>query len=286
MGEKSQAFATIGGKGSRAARVSLGRRRWPARVIMLGYLVAAAVLPLVGLFVVSLQSFWSADIEWGGLNFDAYREILDRPVLKEGLQNSLVLAAVCATVVVLVAVLITHLTVVRGGRGSRSLDAVLRSPAAIPHIVFALALIAAFGGPPFGWNGTLLILMAAYVVMYFPQANFYCTAALQQVGRPLIEASSVSGAGDTRTLRRVLLPLMIPAVISGWALIFVLMSGDITASAMLASTRTPVVGFVMLDQWTSGSYPTIAALGVTLTLISTTVVVIALTVRERFRFNR
>lgn len=96
----------------------------------------------------------------------------------------------------------------------------------------------------------------------------------------------MSGAKGGRTLRRILLPLMLPAVISGWALIFVLMSGDITASAMLASTRTPVVGFVMLDQWTSGSYPTIAAMGVTLTLISTFIVVIALALRERFRFNR
>ena len=79
---------------------------------------------------------------------------------------------------------------------------------------------------------------------------------------------------------------MTPSLIAAWALIFVLMSGDITASAMLASTRTPVVGFVMLDQWGSGSYPTIAALGVTLTLVSTTVVLFALAVRHRLRYDR
>lgn len=282
----SQAFATIGGKGGHGAVVELGRLRTPARLALLGYVFLASVLPLLGLVLVSLQSFWRADVDWGALSFASYSDMLDRATTREGLRNSLVLAVICASIVVVFAVLVTHLSVVRRARGSQVLDVVLRAPAAIPHIVFALAMIAAFGGPPFGWNGTLLILLTAYVVMYFPQAVFYCTAALQQVGTPLVEASRMSGAGEGRTLWKVLLPLMAPAIISGWALIFVLMMGDITASAMLASTRTPVVGFVMLDQWTSGSYPTIAALGVTLTLISTVVVVVALRVRDRFRLSR
>jgi iron(III) transport system permease protein len=78
---------------------------------------------------------------------------------------------------------------------------------------------------------------------------------------------------------------MVPGLVSGWALIFVLMAGDITASAMLASTSTPVIGFVMLDQWNHGSYPTIAALGVTLTVVSTLVVMTALRVRNRYRIR-
>ncbi|WP_156753642.1 ABC transporter permease [Actinokineospora pegani] len=283
---KGQAFATIGGKGSRGGAVKLGKLKAPARVLMFGYLAAAAILPFLGLLFVSLQTFWSSAVDWSGLSLDAYDALFEKPILSEGLKNSMLLAAGCATVVVLFAIIITHFTEVKGGKSARAVDGVLKTPAAIPHIVFAIALIAAFGGPPFGWNGTALILAAAYVVMYFPQAAMYSSAAVHQIGRPLIEASHVSGAGDARTLRRVLVPLMTPALISGWALIFVLMAGDITASAMLASTNTPVAGFVMLDQWSHGSYPTIAALGVVLTLISTCVVLVALRVRNKFRINR
>ena len=283
---KAASFATIGGKSSRSSVVALGRLRWPARVVMAGYVGLAAVIPFLGLVLVSVQRFWHATVDWSSLSFASYREMLAQPTLREGLRNSLVLAALCATVVVVGAVLVTHLLEVRRERSAQVFDPVLKAPAAVPHIVFALALIAAFGGAPFGWNGTALILITAYVVMYFPQASMYATAAIQQVGRPLTEASIVSGARDGTTLRRVLLPLMTPSLIAAWALIFVLMSGDITASAMLASTRTPVVGFVMLDQWGSGSYPTIAALGVTLTLVSTTVVLCALAVRHRLRYDR
>ncbi|MEU4290903.1 iron ABC transporter permease [Kribbella sp. NPDC026596] len=283
---KAASFATIGGKASRSSVIRLGRLRWPARFVMAGYVGLAAVIPFLGLVLVSVQRFWHAEVDWSSLNFGSYREMFAQPTLREGLRNSLVLAAVCATVVVVAAVLVTHLLEVRRERAAQAFDSVLKAPAAVPHIVFALALIAAFGGAPFGWNGTALILVTAYVVMYFPQAAMYATAAVQQVGRPLTEASTVSGVPDGTTLRRVLVPLMMPAMIAAWALIFVLMSGDITASAMLASTRTPVVGFVMLDQWSSGSYPTIAALGVTLTVVSTTVVLFALAVRHRLRYDR
>jgi iron(III) transport system permease protein len=282
---RSQAFATIGGKGSRSSTTELGKVKWPARLLMLGYLTAAAVLPFLGLVLVSLQNFWSATIDWATLDLSAYADMFSKVVTREGMRNSFLLATGCATVVIVFAVLITRLTEFSRGGVPRVIDGIVKAPAAIPHIVFAIALIAAFGGPPFGWTGTALILIAAYIVMYLPQATFYSAAALQQIGRPLVEASSVSGATDARTLRRVLLPLMVPGLVSGWALIFVLMAGDITASAMLASTRTPVIGFVMLDQWNHGSYPTIAALGVTLTVVSTLVVMTALRIRNRYRLR-
>jgi len=42
---------------------------------------------------------------------------------------------------------------------------------------------------------------------------------------------------------------MVPGMIVGWALLFVLIAGEITASSMLAGTRNPVIGFVVLDLW-------------------------------------
>ncbi|MFV2178072.1 ABC transporter permease [Actinomadura sp. LOL_016] len=282
---KGQAFATVGGKGGRSGTTRLGRWRWPARVLMIGYLLVSSVLPFLGLLLVSLQRFWDRSIDWGGLSLQGYSELLARPILRQGLTNSLVLGVICATIALACAVLVAQLTEVKGGRSARVVDAVLRIPAALPHMVFAIALIAAFGGPPFGWNGTPLILIAAYSVMYLPQGILYTNAAIQQIGRPLIEASQVSGAGEGRTLRRVLLPLMMPSVVSAWALVFVLMMGDITASAMLASTQTPVVGFVMLDQWGYGSYPAVAALGVVMSVVAAVVALLAMWVRGRYRIN-
>jgi iron(III) transport system permease protein len=281
-----QAYATIGGKPSRTSIVPLRAWRLPARVLMVGYLLIASVLPFLGLVLVSLQRFWSVTVNWDALTTANYRTLVGRGAVQQGLQDSLILGALCATAVVVFAVLVTHLVELRPTLATRVADGILKAPAAITHIVFAIALIIAFGGPPTNWTGTPVILIAAYMIMYFPQASFYTAASMQQIGRPLVEASAVSGAHDARTVRKVLTPLMAPGLIAAWALIFVLMFGDVTASAMLGSTSTPVVGFVMLDEWQSGTFPAIAALGVVMTVVSTVVVLAALRIRDRFRLDR
>jgi iron(III) transport system permease protein len=65
---------------------------------------------------------------------------------------------------------------------------------------------------------------------------------------------------------------MIPSLLGGWALVFVSTMGDVTAAALVGSTRTPVVGFRILDLQNSGGFPEMAALGVVMTLTTTTVV--------------
>ena len=202
------------------------------------------------------------------------------------MKNSLTYAFVGALIVVVCALLVSQLTEL--GRRSvwRVVDGVLKIPAAITHIVIAIGLIIAFAGSPFRWGGKPIMLIAAYVILYFPQASFFASAAVQQIGRPLLEAATVARTRPARRLWKIVLPLMAPALIASWSLIFVLMTGDITASAMLSSAHTPVVGFVMLDQWSDGNFPQIAALGVVMTLISTVVVLGALGIRNRFRLDR
>jgi iron(III) transport system permease protein len=80
-----------------------------------------------------------------------------------------------------------------------------------------------------------------------------------------------------RTFRKVVLPLMRPGLTAGWVFVFVLMAGDVTMSVLLASTSTPVVGFVMVDLFQNGTYPLLAAMGVIITVVSGAVVVGMLT---------
>ncbi|UMG91259.1 iron ABC transporter permease [Nocardioides sp. TF02-7] len=277
----ANAHATITGRSSAEAAVTLGRWKWVARSAMLLFLLLTSVLPLAGLVLVSLQGFWSAEVRWGHLTFDNYRYLVDNELVWAGLRNSLVLAVVCASVAMAVGVLVTLVLARRRGRVASTVDAIVKVPSTLTHIVVALSFIVAFAGPPFDLAGTYLLLAMAYVVLYVPQATFYATAAYHQVGPQLSEASAVSGAGDGTTVRRILLPLMAPGLIAGWSLVFVLMTGDITASSMLAGTHTPVVGFVILDMWTAAGYPKLAALGVLMTLVSSAVVLLVMTLRDK-----
>src|SRR6185436_3149171 len=145
--------------------------------------------------------------------------------------------------------------------------------ATLSHIVIAVGFVLALGGRPFNLGGTVVILMLAYLALYFPQTSVATDNAVAQVGRELPEASRVGGAGEGRTFRRIYLPLMASGVAAGWALLFVRCVGDLTASSILAGPRNPVIGWKILQVYTDGSYSEMAALSVVLTLISGLVVV-------------
>lgn len=273
-------FATIGGRSAGDRRIALGRTATiVARVGMIGYLLVAAVLPFGALVVVSLQGFWSGRLT-GPFSFENYADVFGAAgATFAGLRNSLVLGLLCATVGMAVALLLAW-RIGRGGGWARVLDMTTKLPGTLSHVVIAVALVAAFAGPPFALGGSLLLLVLAYLVLYLPQATLSAQAAFATVGRELTEASLVAGEGPAGTLRRISAPLMTRGLLAGWVFLFVLVVGDITASAILASTRTPVVGFVILGLFQNGTYPTLAALGAVITVVSSVVVLAALAIRR------
>jgi iron(III) transport system permease protein len=279
---RSGRHATIGGKGAKPARVELGAWKWPARGLMFGYVFMSAVLPLIGLVLVALNGFWTPHIDWGGLNLGSFREVLfNDPTTRSALRNSVWLGALGATIG-MVAAAILAIFVQRSGRwAGQFIDATVKLPAAISTIVMAVGFVLAYSGPPFNLNGTFTILLLAYIALYIPQGSVAADAAAAQVGKELPEASSISGAGGGRTFLRISLPLMLPGLVAGWALLFVRMAGDLTASAMLAGTTNPVVGFRILEVFQGASYATLAALAAVLTAITTTVIVVVLLLTRR-----
>jgi iron(III) transport system permease protein len=149
-------------------------------------------------------------------------------------------------------------------------------------VVIAVAFLLAFGGPPFRLAGTFMILITVYVIMAMPQAWISARQAIGQIGQPLLDASAISGSSTLGTFVRINLPLMLGGLTAGWAMLFVVMVGDLTASAVLANFNTPVVGSVILEVFDSGTYAQLAALGATIALISGTIITLVLTFARRF----
>jgi iron(III) transport system permease protein len=273
-------FASVGGKGQRATPVRLGAWRWPMRGAVILYMAVTTVLPLFALVIVSLEGFWTAEIPWGNLSFDAYRiGIWEEATARKALLDSLLLGLVVGTIGIGTAALVSHFVVRTGGRFGRVVDGAIKFPATLSHIVIAVGFVLALGGKPFNLAGTVLILMLAYLALYFPQTAVATDNAVAQVGRELPEASRVGGAGEGRTFRRVYFPLMKAGLAAGWALLFVRCVGDLTASSILAGPGNPVIGWKILQVYTDGSFSEMAALSVILTLLSGAVVltVMALT---------
>lgn len=268
-------FAKMGGRTSGSSRVSLGALRWPARGVLMVYVLLAAVLPIIALGIVSFQSFWSADLlatDWTLAHYD--RILFGYPLGQRSVLNSLLLGIGGGAITVGIAALLIVYAHRRNNRLGRTAAAVAKLPAALPNTVIAVAFIFALAGPPFGFGGTLLILGLAYFVVYVPYASITTEASVAQIDRSLEEASTLSGAGEGRTFRSILVPLMAPGLFAAWALVFVRVLGDLSVAVLLATGRTPVVGFVLLDVWDQGIFNRVAALALVITVITMPVVMI------------
>lgn len=263
-------YATIGsGRIGSGARIRLGRWRWVARGVMICYLMLVSVLPFLALALVALQPYWSPNIDLSKLSFANFTKLLGSDsIARQSIINSVVLALIGATVGMILVVILIIYTRERSGRVGSLADFVTKLPAGIPHIVVGVAFILAFAGPPFRLYGTPILLLMAYLTVYMPQASVAAGAAYDQVGKSVVEASRVSGADQTRTILKVQAPLMLPGLVGGWTLLFVLMVGELNTSVILAAPKMPVVGFVFLNIWENGTYSQLAALGTITSLIS------------------
>jgi len=162
--------------------------------------------------------------------------------------------------------------------GRRGLGAVLEGliglPWAIPGTVFAIALAATFSvaAPWFGrfvLVGTLWILPLAYLVRSLPVTGRSALAGLRQLDPALEEAAASLGAGSMRTLRRVVLPLIRPALAAGASLAFITALGDLVASIVLYTYNTRPISIEILSQLRLQEIGIAAVYGVVLMVAST-----------------
>lgn len=279
-----QRQATISGKGGRSNRIRLGRWRILGQALSVLYLLVVAVLPFLALLIVALQPFWEATVDPRTFSLGALTDFFgaDSNVLpREALFTSLKLGAIGATVTMLAALILVTYAHYADRRIAGFIRGVTKVPAAISGLVIAVAILFTFAGPPFELKGTFLILLLAYLVMFMPQASVAAEAARGQVGDDLLEASAMLGGSRLRSSLRILWPLMRPGLAYGWAMIFVLILGDLIAAAILAGPGNQVVGSAIIEIYGGGVYSSLAVLSLVVFVTALVVVGIAITFLAR-----
>src|SRR4029078_8357430 len=99
LATSSGRHATIGGRGLRSGMRPLGRWKGPARSLLVLYIAITSVMPVAGLLLVSLQSFWTPDIKWAPLSVTNYSFVqLENGPSRRAWITSLGLGAVTARI--------------------------------------------------------------------------------------------------------------------------------------------------------------------------------------------
>jgi iron(III) transport system permease protein len=261
--------AQIGGQGLRSASILLSRpARIAARTAMIGYIVVISVLPILALLLVALQPYWTPDVNFRVLSLDNFTPLFEDAQSRGAILNSMLLGIVGSLVTLFVAAVMMVYAISRGGAAEKAVGVLTKMPAALSHLVIAAGIMIGFGGAPLYLANSIIILGLAYFVLYIPKASIAAEAAFRQVGPQLSEASRISGAGGARTMRRIILPLMLPGLAAGWALIFASIVGELTASVILAGPHNPVMGYLIMRTYEAGTYSQLAALATIIAVMS------------------
>ena len=153
---------------------------------------------------------------------------------------------------------------------------------AIPGTVIGVAYILAFNVPPIEITGTGVILVICFVFRNMPVGVRAGIAAMSQIHSDLDEASLTLGAGSFGTLRRVVLPLLRPAVIAALVFSFVRAMTAISAVIFLVSAEYDMATSYIIGRVENGDYGlSIAYSSVLILVMLVAIVLIQLLVGER-----
>jgi iron(III) transport system permease protein len=268
-----------GRKGASPARLTVRSRGLRLGLAVRGWgLAALLLLPHPTLLLVSFVPLgsWTTEPIPPAYTLRNYLTLVQDPVRARPLLNSLWLATLATFAAVVIALLGALLSARRRVRGGRLIEVLLALPWAVPGTVFAIALATAFSvrSPLTGrviLVGTLWILPLAYLVRNLPITSRAILAGVRALDPSLDEAAATLGAGRGRTLRRITLPLLRPALLAGASLAFVTAFGDFVTSIMLYTYDTRPISLEILSSLRQSDVGVAAAYGVVLRLVSAAV---------------
>ncbi|MBP6770545.1 MAG: ABC transporter permease [Reyranella sp.] len=202
---------------------------WIVLLFGLGYFI----VPLVGLTEFSLKA------RRGVYSFDAYAKIIGDPEFQATFSYSVVMALVTIAMGVLIVVPTAFWVRLKMPWARPYVEFLTLLPLVIPAIVIVFGYIRLYNTSSFlpltgTATGTNLLLAFGYTVLALPYMYRAIDTGLRTIDvATLTEAAQSLGAGWTTILTRVILPNVLPAVLSGAFLTFAIVIGEFTLAALL-----------------------------------------------------
>ena len=279
---ESEKFVTVTSRGYRPALIDLKRARLPLFMCVLLLSLVLIVLPVAVLFYVSLlpYSMVPSAKALSLMSWKNWLAVIRDPVSFLSLKNSIFLGVVGASLGVVLSLFVSYIIVKVRTRASGFLESLSFLSFSFPGIVIGVGFMWFFVRTPL--YATIWALLIGYIATYLPYGIRPLTSAFVQIHSHLEESSRVCGAGTLTTLRRIVIPLLVPGVVSGWILMATMFVRELTLSVVLSRPGTEVIAVQILRFAEDGLWGKLSALGIIMICVSTALVVAATLVGRRF----
>lgn len=258
-------YDIIKGKSMRPALIKLRKAKYPLLVFSLLFLALVVLAPLVMILLVSFIKAYGLEFKLENFTLANYQRIfVGNAMVKDSVGNSLFLGFAAGIICLFLGTMLAYVIYKVKPKGGTVLEVLAVLPYSLPGTVMAIGCILAWSGVFFGITlyNTIWIILVAYVARYLSYTLKSSSASLQQVHISLEEASRSCGATHLESLRDITLPLIKPAMVSGFFLVFLPAMRELTTSVLLYGPNSRTLGVAIYQLRINGQIAPAAALSV------------------------
>ena len=275
---RSGSYDIIKGKSMRPTLIKLRGATYPLLIVSFVSLIVIVLVPLVMIFLVGFLKAYGLPLTFANFTLKNYANILfGNKMVTDSIRNSLFLSVSAGIISMFLGVMIAYVINKIRPKGKEVLEIVSVLPYSIPGTVLAIGVILAWSGAILKINlyNTIWIILIAYIARYLSFSMKSASASLQQVHPSLEDAARSCGASHSEALKDVTLPLIRPAMVSGFFLIFLPAMRELTTSVLLYGPYTRTLGVAIYSLRSDGYIQrasALASVAIVLIIVCNTIV--------------
>lgn len=279
---ESSRFVTISGRGFKPTLIDLKAYKYPLFTVVGILSFILIILPVIVLLYTSFLPYSMVPSlkAFSMMSLKNWYEVLKDPLSLLSLKNSLILGVGGATLGVILSIFVAYVIVKVRTKAAGILESLSFLSFSFPGIVIGVGFMWFFVQTPL--YGTIWVLLIAYIATYLPYGIRPMSSAFIQIHTSLEESSRVSGAGAWTTMRRIVIPLLIPGIVSGWILMATMFVRELTVSVVLSRPGSEVLAVQILRFSEDGLWGQLSALGIIMIVISSTLVMLVTMIGNKF----
>ncbi len=253
--------------------------RSPWRIVILLFGFAFLYAPMLILVIYSFNSSKLVTV-WAGWSTQWYTALFHDSAMISAVSMSLTIATAAASMAVVIGTL-AAVVMVRYGRfkGSTGFAFMLTAPLVMPDVITGLALLLLFVamGHALGWPSErgMFTIWLAHVTFCSAYVAVVVSARLRELDRSIEEAAMDLGATPLKVFFIITIPMIAPALISGWLLAFTLSLDDLVIASFVAGPGSTTLPMLVFASVRLGTNPEINALATLILLVVGIIGVIA-----------
>ena len=212
-------------------------------------------------------------LSWKGFSWNWYERLFNNDTLIQAAFHSVTIAFFAATLATIVGGLTAIALYRYRFRGKQAVSGMLFIVMMSPDIVMAVSLLALFMvvGISLGFWSLLL----ARVTFCLPYVTVTIFSRLNGFDARMLEAAKDLGASEVTILRKIILPLALPAVVSGWLLSFTISLDDVVVSSFVSGVSYEILPLRIFSLVKTGVTPEVNALATIMIVLSLGLVILS-----------